>query len=118
MGTNYYWHNEVPPCPTCGHNASTVIHIGKSSIGWEFHFHGTEEIRSWKDWKDLVSRKGRIVDEYGRVISPADFADIVESCYGQNHFDYSQAKYAGDSYYLATLWKDSEGYSFSFGEFS
>ncbi len=47
MGTNYY--HGVPPCSKCGHGVD--IHIGKASHGWTFSFHGTDTIRSWKDWE-------------------------------------------------------------------
>lgn len=73
MGTNYYWiKNE---CPTCGH--AEMIHIGKSSYGWPFHFHGTNEIRSYKDWLEVL-REGKIEDEYGKEVPLDKLKALIE----------------------------------------
>lgn len=53
MGTNYYLTLKENPCPTCGHDSSRDLHIGKSSAGWVFLWHGYKG----DDWDD--SRAGR-----------------------------------------------------------
>lgn len=119
MGTNYYWTDATPDCPTCGHHRAEEIHIGKSSYGWEFSFHGTDEIRSWKDWLAILKGGGEIVDEYGAPITFEDFRKVVEERSHPNgllnHTDYCREMYPD---YAKSLWKDGEGYSFSDGEFS
>jgi hypothetical protein len=115
MGTNYFWRED--PCSKCGRGDE--IHIGKSSAGWEFSFHGTDEIRSWKGWQDKLQSGGLIFDEYGREVSLDDFRNTVENRSHpsglKNHTDYC-AKHHPFSYEVQ--WKDDEGYSFSPGEFS
>ena len=117
MGTNYYW--EPAPCPTCGRGHSKRIHIGKLSGGWEFIFHGTDAIRSWKDWKTVLSGAGAIYDEYGRSIAVADFIRLVDDqkAGGLSHYDYCRNAYPswGES---GGEWKDDDGNSFSSREFS
>ena len=121
MGTNYYWHPKSNPCPTCGHDPAEPIHIGKSSAGWEFSFHGTDQQRSWKDWQKELNKDGRIVNEYGDVYSLEDFRKVVEERSHpnglRNHFDYC-AKQSRLREYNRQNWKDAEGYSFSPHDFS
>jgi len=64
MGTNYYVEPD-PPCPHCGRPHKS-LHIGKSSMGWEFLFAPYPELGliSWEAWKSYLSNR-RIVDEYG-----------------------------------------------------
>lgn len=42
MGTNYYLHQPPKPCPTCNHDPIDPegLHIGKSSMGWVWIWHG------------------------------------------------------------------------------
>lgn len=80
MGTNYYAVSE--PCGHCGRGGDRV-HIGKSSIGWQFLFAplDMEEgkgCHSWREWRAYLADK-QIVDEYGRSHTLAEFADLVES---------------------------------------
>lgn len=89
MGTNYYAEIK-PPCPTCGHGGEK-IHIGKSSQGWPFTFRGYDEehsysdrtevkavLRDWATWKTwLLSTGGRILDEYGEVLSLDALEELV-----------------------------------------
>ena len=109
MGTNYYWHNETNKCEHCGRCDTEEIHIGKSSAGWTFSFHGTEEIRSWKDWQVKVKSGGEVFDEYGDKCSFEDLRQTVEERSHpsglRNHADLSNPS--------STLWKDGEGHSFS-----
>jgi len=75
MGTNYYAKKE--PCPTCGH-APESIHLGKSSMGWQFSFQynggryykNVEEMREWLKDKSIF-------DEYGEKLSHEEFWKIV-----------------------------------------
>lgn len=117
MGTNYHWNHDSAPCPTCGHGATEEIHIGKSSCGWTFSFHGTENIRSWKQWQTVLESAGKITNEYGEVVPFLDFRKVVEDRGDglKNHFDYCAAH---QPEYNKQNWKDDEGYSFSPGEFS
>jgi len=120
MGTNYYWKEESkPPCKCCGRPyVNTVNHIGKSSAGWTFTFHATDEIRSYKDWlKKMESETGIIEDEYGNIISLEDFKKMIEKKKSSkmNHTIYCKEKYR---YSDQDTWLDKEGHSFSVGEFS
>ena len=119
MGTNYYLEPTQTPCPTCGYDPSERIHIGKLSGGWEFSFHGTDTIRSWKDWQTVLSGNGVIYDEYGRVVPSAELIKIVDTHKGAglNHYDYCIKKYPGWGEH-GDEWKDEDGNSFSSGEFS
>jgi len=74
MGTNYYWIKDQ--CPTCGHRER--LHIGKSSCGWKFAFHGTPETRMYQDWVEKLNSGGTIKNEYGKKVSVGDFLEMVE----------------------------------------
>ena len=106
MGTNYYY--KPNPCPTCGHGKE--IHIGKSSGGWTFSFHGTYTIKAYSDWVSLFRSGGVIVDEYGSNKTIDEFCNLVasKSREKQNH-----AKvYPNDR-----CWLDEAGNGFCAGEF-
>jgi hypothetical protein len=80
MGTNYYVMPEA--CGHCGRGGEP-IHIGKSSIGWQFLFAPLDlgdgnGCYSWREWRAYLADK-QIVDEYGRSHTLAEFADLVES---------------------------------------
>jgi len=127
MGTNYYWHPKPNPCPTCGHDPTEPIHIGKSSFGWTFSFHGTTEdenryeglplIRSYKDWLHIFERPGVIMDEYGDECSIEDFKALVEK---KSNAEHNHTKYCELTHPSLGIrnWLDEEGHSFSEGEFS
>lgn len=76
MGTNYY--AELDRCENCGR--SDRLHIGKSSVGWQFIFrcHTDREpsLCSWVEWQKVLA-KARIVDEYGAVVSLAWFQEFI-----------------------------------------
>lgn len=79
MGTNYYYQ---PPlkncCPTCGRgDAEEEIHIGKSSAGWVFSLHVTDEIPNLEAWKAKWAEGGTIRDEYGEVISTEEMLRCI-----------------------------------------
>ncbi len=70
MGTNFYWY-EKPKCECCKRGYDGT-HIGKSSWGWRFALHVTDEIRNLKDWEMMFSKPGSYIEnEYGDVI-PVD----------------------------------------------
>lgn len=106
MGTNYYYNPN--PCPTCGHGDE--IHIGKSSAGWTFSFHGTEAIRSYTDWITVFLSGGKITDEYDREKTVVEFRQMVSNKSGakRNH-----AKEFPDD-----CWLDDDGNGFSASDFS
>lgn len=108
MGTNYY-HTE-DACPTCG--KGDEVHIGKSSVGWAFHFNGTEEVRSWQQWKEKL-KSGIITNEYGDVVTLKDFIACVED--RQQHRSGTILNHYA---YTGGGWCDDEGYSFTDYEFS
>lgn len=117
MGTNYY--AVFNACPHC--KAGEREHIGKSSLGWEFSFHGTESIRMWSTWKERLSEPDTLIeDEYGSEISYQDFVTKVEASKGKtNTVDYLHQEgrtelFSGYNRY----WKDPEGWSFFNGEFT
>jgi hypothetical protein len=119
VGTNYY-HETKPPCECCGREFPRV-HIGKSSVGWTFSFHGGDEgaegLESWADWHRRLREGGRIVDEYGDEISFDGFVELVESkrASPNNQTLYCRVhhrEFSGD------YWLDSEGNSFGRGNFS
>ena len=105
MGTNYY--HRTNTCPRCGRYDEQ--HIGKSSGGWSFSFQGTDSIRSYSDWLQILEGNGKIFTEYGEEVTLEDFKELVNyKSGGKNH-----AKlYPDDS------WLDNEGHSFSSYEFS
>lgn len=112
MGTNYYAHTKV--CNHCD-RPEEQIHIGKSSCGWTFSFHSTDEIRSYIQWLEVLSKKDcRIVDEYGRECTLEDFKKMVEA---KRDASSNHAIYCKDEPYDHSF-LDSEGNSFSEGEFS
>jgi hypothetical protein len=123
MGTNYYWRHNI--CPHCGRYEEA--HIGKSSMGWQFLFHGYRDnllplpdpevdlkvkVLSWKDWKELLSKEGKIFNEYGAEVPLADLVANVEAPERKtmiSHYDYCQEHHESD---LKKMWKDPEGYTF------
>lgn len=141
MGTNYYWC--INYCTHC--QRSEKHHIGKRSGGWQFAFQAypdgvhdddwkpiTPPIMSWSDWKKVVVRQpedqkdplykvpwGHIEDEYGSVIPPDEFEEIVEKSAGEkNHVDYLLSSYHKSSYNSKLDFKDSEGWTMSTVDFS
>jgi hypothetical protein len=107
MGTNYYAKYNV--CKGC--KRYETIHIGKSSVGWTFSFHATEEIRSCKDWINFLRKeKAKIFDEYENKITLCKFKKLVHGLKGEIHnhaVEYPEGSFL-----------DTEGNSMSNGEFS
>lgn len=86
MGTNYY---AVRTRPT----VEEPIHIGKSSLGWLFHFQRQNEVWhdppvAWntynqvKDWLKkytVESNEYVIINEYDQVFSYDEFINLVDA---------------------------------------
>jgi hypothetical protein len=115
MGTNYYY--RMTKFRRLGWDVEER-QIGKKSSGWQFCFRahkgedGKIEIGSWKDWKEVLTRKkaGKIYDEYGEEWSAREFIAMVEASKdGKNH-----GEYCG---FADGTWNDAEGWSFSLKEF-
>jgi len=104
MGTNYYLRTNI--CECC--NRYDEVHIGKSSAGWSFTFHGMESIRTAAHWAAEFA-KGRIFDEYGDETSVEDFWKLVEA----KRLNKRHADAHPDGAHI-----DPEGHSFSNYEFS
>jgi len=117
MGTNYYWHPLTFVCPTCDHTDEEKIHIGKSSAGWTFHFNGTDEIRSWKDWQAKFCENGKIIDEYGGTITAVELNKkvLAKMKAPSNALD-DMKLYSLELW--REMWKDDDGHIFSDCEFS
>ena len=109
MGNNYYARYGL--CLHCSRYEE--IHIGKSSAGWQFMFHATEEIKSYKDWLKFLSRKGtKIYDEYNKEVSLEEFKKLIAEKQ-KPIYDNHAEMYKDMGSYL-----DDEGYSMSPYEFS
>ena len=139
MGTNYYWC--VNHCLHCNRNEK--VHIGKLSGGWQFSFHSypggvydkddqnllAPQVVSWEDWKKVIVRApedrndplykvpwGHIEDEYGKVIGPDEFEEMVEATRGElNHFDETRGSQWA---YAIKDHKDADGWSMTPCNFS
>lgn len=107
MGTNYYL-QEIVDCDQ-HHEHVRSTHIGKSSAGWRFIFHATEDHQNFDDW-DEVLKGGNdnyhlIHDEYGKIVDWSALCTQIEVK-------------QGDKYELnGTDYLDGNGYWFSHGKF-
>jgi hypothetical protein len=128
MGTNYYVKENH--CECCK-RYDTPLHIGKSSGGWSFSFHGYRELGliSWPAWKFyLFSTNATIVDEYGQDMPYAEFVEMIETVkapgymYKEGHQNLQHNEYgkkAPYKYFDAKHdWDDDLGYAFGDKEFS
>lgn len=70
----------------------TKIHIGKSSMGWVFHFNHNnwEYYSNTKDSLDKFLRACAIEDEYYRTITVDDFWSMVKVKEKHSHSEYSE----------------------------
>lgn len=94
MGTNYY---AVRNRPT----TREPIHIGKSSWGWKFLFQAHNETWEeppvvWNTYEQVIdwlkkytvdTQEFVIIDEYDRIVSYADFIEMVKDKQGANNPD-------------------------------
>lgn len=76
MGTNYYIVSE--PCKTCHHEPDR-LHIGKSSAGWCFGLHVTDEFKTLEDWRSKIESGAKIQDEYGDLKTPDEMMAVIIS---------------------------------------
>jgi hypothetical protein len=133
MGTNYYLSS--PPCEKCK-RMDEKKHIGKSSMGWQFHFRGyrDEDIVCIQNWRDILANDDKvIVNECNEIIEKQEFWDLIEvKKQGVSLFNVSRGiamteadkayleknrcHYERDNYY--DEWVDNEGNTFSGSEFS
>ena len=90
MGTNYYHRTNI--CEHCDRYDEN--HIGKSSGGWVFSFHGERNDVEWNflgggvivsldDWKARL-KGGKIFDEYGDEISVEDVESALKDMVKQD----------------------------------
>ena len=108
MGTNYYARSET--CKKCGRYEE--IHIGKSSVGWQFSFHATPTLKSAADWFSyLASDDVEIYDEYGMTMLLDEFL-LMTTQKQKGALNHAEKHSEGGSYV------DSEGFSMSPYEFS
>ena len=129
MGINYYWRYNI--CEHCDRYDN--IHIGKSSHGWTFSFHGMVRkpwddesilnIVSYKDWLHFFKKEtGKIYNEYGDWVSVKQFKYIVESKRNAklNHTIYCRKseECSTREHGFKTCFLDDDGNSFNTCEFS
>lgn len=128
MGTNYYV--ATNHCECCD-RYDEEYHIGKSSYGWAFSFHGypAERLVSWKQWKEFLKDK-IIMDEYHERIDYDSFVDMIETYKAPGYVNPQTGKknqqhndvVKKDKYFYGldpdSEWDDEDGYAFSSREFS
>lgn len=123
MGTNYYHETQDRVayaglrCDKCGAvlpvgSDHRGAHIGKSSAGWTFLFHATDEVRSYAEWLAVLERGGHIVDEYDCEIDLPTFRAMVAAKASAPHNHAKEYAGAHDTFL------DPEGHAFVDGEFS
>lgn len=129
MGTNYYAQDDA----TCDNPAHTkTLHIGKSSGGWKFGFHGIPAheppLTSWAAWREFLATK-EITDEYGRTLTLEEFTEVVEKRWTPTGRSTPHCRvtpddhtkvhgYGGRWYDGGGEYHDPEGHDFFDGEFS
>ena len=125
MGTNFYVDADAT-CDNPAHRES--LHIGKSSAGWKFGFHGIPELglTSWAAWQEfLVGRQ--ITDEYGTELTLAEFVSRVENrrvpsalsrpiCRVEPTPEEIRIGFGGQ--FSRHSYHDADGFDFTDGEFS
>ena len=128
MGTNYYV--ATNHCECCD-RYDEEYHIGKSSMGWAFSFHGypDERLISWAAWKEFLKDK-IIMDEYHERIDYDWFVKMIETYKAPGYINPQTGKknlqrndaIKKDKYFYGhdpdDEWDDEDGYAFSTREFS
>jgi hypothetical protein len=91
MGTNYYVLTEV--CKACS-RSDEQIHIGKSSVGWEFSFawNDGEYYKNIDEFKIWLSDK-EIVNEYDEPVTQDEFWSMVQAKKGGLYLEKYYKKY-------------------------
>jgi hypothetical protein len=109
MGTNYY---AAAP-------ANKRIHLGKSSVGWQFLAKAEYE---WLGdcalslWLNRVMTSKRIIDEYNNVIDKSDFLAMV---FAKQSEPISHTKYIAETYPHSSIhYFDDGGVNFTTCDFS
>lgn len=118
MGTNYYV--ATNHCDCC-ERYDEEYHIGKSSGGWAFSFHGYrgERLVSWQAWKAFLKDK-IIMDEYGDRIDYDWFVEFIENQKsphyvnknGNANYQHNVESKKSGWFNPEYDWDDAEGYSF------
>jgi len=94
MGTNYYAVRNRA-------SVETPIHIGKSSLGWKFHFqeqdidshnppvewHTYDQVIEWLKKYTVESNEYVIMDEYDEIVSLEEFMELIERKQEENNPD-------------------------------
>lgn len=135
MGLNHYLRTKA--CEKCGHRKEE-LHIGKSSMGWQYHFEGyiEQSIVSLEDWmNEFKDENKEIVDENGEVIDKDDFLSMIylkklndninlyNVTVGQPQTE-KEKKYCKERHNYCghssdfKCWIDKDGYVFTQGKFS
>lgn len=78
MSCVWFIRTDPPACPTC-ERPFDQVRIGVSAIGWRFSFDERPDLglTTKAEWLAYLADK-RIVDEYGKEHTPAEFAAFVE----------------------------------------
>lgn len=98
MGTNYYWRPQSKVCKECGHDPSEEIHIGKSSMGWCFALHVTDEIKSLTDWRVVWEGEGAIFDEYGQETNVHKMLMVITDRSSSRHEEETDKMFLDDNH--------------------
>lgn len=127
MGTNYYLKKEKNRKVN-----EPDLHIGNSSIGWEFNWQGheaeeyynTPKLMSKEEWMEYIFLNEQLLyNEYDEKVSFKDFAELIESKKPgtiqnqkqlKNHYDYYMKKDG----YCSHAFKDKDGFTISTTDFS
>lgn len=128
MGMNYYaltnaecnheGYEDVEMCYSCFDTGKKAIHIGKSSMGWQFSFQAHKGINSFRDWLSYIKNNhSPIFNEEGEKIKLLDFIKMVT--FKQNkEGNLSHIDYCKERNEVYDCFKDNEGYNFINNEFS
>ena len=115
MGTNYY---AVPNRPS----TREPIHIGKSSCGWMFLFHGHnerwydppvvwntyEEVKEWLKKNVVESKEYVIMNEYDEIVPFESLFELIDRKQERDKDNPDNFKYV----------QNVNGYRFDYGDFS
>jgi hypothetical protein len=106
MGTNYY--AKLNRCKECGRG--DVIHLGKSSCGWQFFFqyNGGKFYKNIEEMKEWLKDK-YIENEYGEKVNVNEFWKLVEE--KKKEINNHSERYASANDFII------DGYSFTDSEF-
>ena len=129
MGTNYYVAKNL--CECCN-RYDREYHIGKSSYGWSFSFHGyrAERLVSWRACQEFLKNQ-LLMDDSGERVDSAWFVRNIENEKApgfvrpdgnknlQHNAEGRKSNPSGYTWFNPEYdWDDEDGYSFSSREFS